>query len=132
MHSRQFLQEQLIQLANLNQKGSAIVGFVMAAPLVLLLATAGMQLTWLLILQNQINQAADLGARTISLIDQKTSPENAIRKYLLDAPLKNDNFEVNIKTVSNQNQVIQSVEIYLPVKIILGPTFRLKAVSYVS
>ncbi len=104
----------------------------MAAPLVLLLATAGMQLTWLLILQNQINQAAEIGARTISLVDQKITPENAVRQYLSNAPLKNDKFEVKIKTLSYQNQVIQSVEIYLPVKIILGPTFNLKAISYVS
>jgi Flp pilus assembly protein TadG len=119
-------------LANLNQKGSAVVGFVMATPLILLLATAGMQLTWLLILQNQINQAADLGARTISLADQKNSPENTIRQYLSNAPIKNDNFEVKIKMTTYQNQVIQSVEINLPVKIILGPRVNLKAISYVS
>lgn len=122
----------MIQLANLNVKGSAVVGFVIATPLVLLLAIGGLQISWLLILQNQLDRAVDVGARSLSLYRPSVTPQAAIAEYLATAPFKISNYKVEVYQENIERELFQTVSIEVPVKIWIGPEFILKAVSNVS
>ncbi len=125
------LPEQLIQLVSLNQKASAVVGFVIATPLVLLLAIGGLQLTWLLILQNQLDRAAEVGARELTLLQVNSQPEKTVRQYLLNAPFKITDYEVKVTQLEVEKQAFQTVVIEVPVKLWVGASFSLRAISYV-
>jgi Flp pilus assembly protein TadG len=121
----------LIQLANLNEKASAVVGFVIATPLVLLLAIGGLQISWLLILQNQLDRAVDIGARSLSLYQSRITPEVAIAEYLAAAPFEISNYKVEVYQKNIERELFQTVSIEVPVKIWIGPEFILKAISNV-
>lgn len=120
----------LIQLESLNNKGSAVVSFVLAAPLILLLALAGMQLAWLLMLQAQINQAAQMSARTLTLFEPKTV-ELVASQYLKEGIYPIDRYKIKISNEIISNKSLQVVSIEVPIKIWLGPEFNLKSIAYV-
>jgi hypothetical protein len=129
-HFLQYFLVRLIQLENLNNKGSAVVSFVLAAPLILLLALAGMQLAWLLMLQAQISQAAQMSARTLTLFEPK-AVELVASQYLKEGIYPITNYKIKISNEIISNKSLQVVSIEVPIKIWLGPEFNLRAVSYV-
>lgn len=119
-------------MVNLNEKASAVVGFVIATPLVLLLALGGLQICWLLILQNQLDRAVDVGARALVLYQTKITPEAAIAEYLAEAPFKMSDYKVEIYQQNIATGLFQTVSIEVPVRIWNGPKFTLKAIANVS
>lgn len=129
-HFLQYFRVRLIQLENLNNKGSAVVSFVLAAPLILLLALAGMQLAWLLMLQAQINQAAQMSARALTLYEPK-KVELVASQYLKEGFYPITRYQIEISNEMTLNKSLEAVSIEVPIKIWMGPEFYLRSISYV-
>lgn len=116
-------------MASLNERGNATVSFVLAVPLMLLLSFSGLQLVFLLIMQSDINQVADLTARALEF-----TPQNEIRA--LTAELLNNQL-IAVETykldVSHQDKTEipkTTIKLEVPVKNWLGFNFTLKSIAY--
>lgn len=125
----QYFLGQLIQLASLNERGNATVSFVIAVPLMLLLSFSGLQLVFLLIVQSQINQIADLTARALEF-----TPQNEIRSIAAEL-LNNQLISVETYTLDVLHQdkteiPKTTVKLEVPVKNWLGFKFTLKSIAY--
>lgn len=130
MHSLQYFRGQLNQLAILNQKGSAIVGFVLAIPLVLLVALSGMQLAWLLIMQAQIEQVVISVAREATLI-RPTALDSYVELKVRALPFQFKDYEFKVFTLEDQKIPLQQINIEVPVKIWIGREINLRGIAYV-
>ena len=125
----QFFRGLSTQLVNLNNRGSATVGFVLAVPLILLLAFAGLQLIFTLIIQSQLDQVAALTARALSF---KEPPELAVfaENLIQNQPLPIESFDLKILHENEGNVPKSVVVLEVPLRNWIGISFNLRSISY--
>lgn len=95
----------------------------------LLLSFSGLQLVFLLIMQSQINQVADLTARALEF-----TPQNEIRAVAAEL-LNNQSITVETYTLDvlhrDKTEVPKTtIKLEVPVKNWLGFNFTLKSIAY--
>ncbi len=116
-------------MASLNERGNATVSFVIAVPLMLLLSFSGLQLVFLLIMQSDINQVADLTARALEF-----TPQNEIRviaaELLNNQSIAVENYTLEVLHQDETEISKTTVKLEVPVKNWLGFNFTLKSIAY--
>jgi len=116
-------------LASLNERGNATVSFVIAVPLMLLLSFSGLQLVFLLIMQSEINQVADLTARALEFTGQNEI--RAIAAELLNnQSIAVENYTLDVLHQDKTEIPKTTVKLEVPVKNWLGFDFTLKSIAY--
>lgn len=126
---RQSFLELLTQLVNLNSRGNATVGFALAVPLMMLLAFAGLQLVFLLIVQSQMNQVTALTARAVSFKEfgeLKSFADELIRNQ----PFVLKSYSLNVFNTTNTETPKVKVQLEVPIKHWTGINFTLKSFAY--
>lgn len=126
---RPYSLELLTQLVNLNNRGNATVGFVLAVPLMLALAFAGLQLVFLLIVQAQINQVTALTARAMSF-KEDTELKSFAEQLIKNQPFVINTYSLDISYQADAFAPRAAVKVEVPIKHWSGIDFTLKSFAY--
>jgi len=121
--------ELLTQLVNLNNRGSATVSFVLAVPLMLILAFASLQLVFILIIQSQMNQITTLTARAMEFKEHHELQGYA-KELINSQSVTISSYQLEIATSNEVSAPKTIIKLEVPVNNWIGINFNLSSIAY--